>query len=571
VRSAAAWSGFLPPLSIGYKRDVTSTPSRAATAALVLGTTNAGKVRELLDLLAPHGIACRSLREVTGAVEVEETGGTFAENAALKASQQARALGAWVLAEDSGLVVPALGGEPGVRSARFSGPAPAGSTAPTDERNNDLLLERMAGLAPHDRAAHYACHAALADPAGTVVAVAAGACHGTIATARRGAGGFGYDPLFVVPEFWRTFGEIPPAVKAVISHRARALRAIMPAIVRLVGVVLACLVTGGGVVAQAPVGGAPTDVVATVGATPIFRAELDEVLRRSLAAAAAGGEPIEPGRRSNLEATALEQIVDARLLRAELERQRITVPRADVDTRLAQMKKQVGARGIEWGRFLKQSGREESAIREQIELEIGLDRLIRPQLTPAVIDAGFESHKREIDGTRLRVSHFVLRPDAARGDEGLAALRERAAAIRREIVQGAVSFADAARRHSAGPSRFAGGDLGWIGREGPLVEAFAKQAFELPKGGVSQPFVTPFGVHVVQVTAIEPGRAGLDTLRPKLEALLAEKMLRDTLARVRAATPVSFADGVAHFDPATPAGGDRPRRIVVVGGPATAP
>ena len=202
---------------------------------LVLGTTNAGKVRELVDLLGPHGIECRSLRDVTGAVDVEETGATFAENAALKASLQARALTAWVLAEDSGLVVPALGGAPGVHSARFSGPVPAGSGQAVDERNNDLLLERMAALAGRDRAAHYACHAALADPTGRVVAVAAGACHGEIARARRGAGGFGYDPLFIVPEYGRTFGEIPPAVKAVISHRARALRGLVPAIVRHLG------------------------------------------------------------------------------------------------------------------------------------------------------------------------------------------------------------------------------------------------------------------------------------------------------------------------------------------------
>ena len=208
-----------------------STSCAASDVVLVLGTTNAGKVRELVELLAPHGIVCRSLREVEGAIDVEETGATFAENAALKATQQARAIGAWVLAEDSGLVVPALGGAPGVLSARFSGPAAPDATESVDERNNTLLLDRMRSLSGRDRAAYYACHAALADPAGRVLAVADGACHGSIAPARRGAGGFGYDPLFVVAEYGRTFGEIPPAVKAVISHRARALRAILPAIV----------------------------------------------------------------------------------------------------------------------------------------------------------------------------------------------------------------------------------------------------------------------------------------------------------------------------------------------------
>ncbi|MFM7243917.1 MAG: non-canonical purine NTP pyrophosphatase [Planctomycetaceae bacterium] len=200
---------------------------------LVLGTTNEGKVRELLALLEPHGIGCRSLAGLDLAVDVEETGTTFAENAALKASQQAIALGSWVLAEDSGLVVPALGGEPGVRSARFSGAS--GARSEVDARNSELLLERLQGWSGPARAAHYACHAALADPAGRIVAESHGECHGLIAVAPKGSGGFGYDPLFIVPEYHRTFGEIPATVKGLISHRARALRGMLPAIVAAVG------------------------------------------------------------------------------------------------------------------------------------------------------------------------------------------------------------------------------------------------------------------------------------------------------------------------------------------------
>lgn len=198
----------------------------AVRATLVLGTTNAGKLHELEELLAPVGIPCRSLAGEPRAVDVEETGSSFAENAALKATTQARAIGVWVLAEDSGLVVDALGGAPGIYSARFSG---AGAT---DAANNALLLERLAAYRGAARAAHYACHAALADPAGTIVATSSGTCGGLIATAPSGTGGFGYDPLFIVPEYHRTFGDLPPVVKAVISHRARALRAMIPEIVR---------------------------------------------------------------------------------------------------------------------------------------------------------------------------------------------------------------------------------------------------------------------------------------------------------------------------------------------------
>jgi XTP/dITP diphosphohydrolase len=193
---------------------------------LILGTTNAGKLRELVELLAPHGIACRSLAGLAAAVDVEETGDSFAANAALKATLQAQALGNWVLAEDSGLVVPALDGAPGIYSARFSGPAA------TDVANNALLLERLRGQSGRRRSAYYACHAALADPQGAVVATSSGSCGGLIAEAPAGSGGFGYDPLFIVREYHRTFGELSGAAKAVISHRARAMRAMLPAILR---------------------------------------------------------------------------------------------------------------------------------------------------------------------------------------------------------------------------------------------------------------------------------------------------------------------------------------------------
>ncbi len=189
---------------------------------LVLGTTNAGKVRELAALLEPHGIRVISLRECPGAASVDETGTTFADNAALKASQQAMALSRWVLAEDSGLCVDALGGAPGIHSARFS--------TGGDEANNSLLLDRLAAVPTAARGAHYACHAALADPSGAIVARSQGTCHGSIATVPGGRGGFGYDPLFIVPEYHRSFGELAPEVKGVISHRARAMRAILPAI-----------------------------------------------------------------------------------------------------------------------------------------------------------------------------------------------------------------------------------------------------------------------------------------------------------------------------------------------------
>jgi XTP/dITP diphosphohydrolase len=189
---------------------------------LVLGTGNQKKLLELRALLSPLGLELPSLSDFPNAIAVDETGQTFAENAALKASKQAKHLKLWVLGEDSGLAVDALRGAPGVFSARYSDPGA------TDQRNNEKLLAELSGIPDEKRTAHYVCHATLADPAGTLRADTEGWCQGRIRTGYAGNGGFGYDPLFEIVEYHRTFGELAPEVKAMLSHRARAIRQMIP-------------------------------------------------------------------------------------------------------------------------------------------------------------------------------------------------------------------------------------------------------------------------------------------------------------------------------------------------------
>jgi XTP/dITP diphosphohydrolase len=194
---------------------------------LVMGTRNRKKLGELFDLLEPHGFELKSLADFPNSLEIDETGTTFAENAALKATLQAKHLGHWVLGEDSGLAVDHLKGAPGVYSARFSG------EDATDETNNRLLLEKLQGVPLDKRGAHYVCHATLSDPTGNIRAETEDYCCGRILEKASGVGGFGYDPLFEVIECHRTFGELTPAVKSVLSHRSRAIRAIVPMIIAL--------------------------------------------------------------------------------------------------------------------------------------------------------------------------------------------------------------------------------------------------------------------------------------------------------------------------------------------------
>jgi XTP/dITP diphosphohydrolase len=189
---------------------------------LVVGSRNRKKREEIVEILGDLGLELRDLTGWPDAPEVVEDGATFADNARKKAVELSRYLKQWVLGEDSGLVVPSLNGRPGVYSARYAG------KQGDDEANNARLLAELAPLPDDRRAAYYVCTAALADPQGEVHAVVEGRCHGVIVRAPRGTGGFGYDPLFLIPEYHRTFGELSPRVKHALSHRARALAQLRP-------------------------------------------------------------------------------------------------------------------------------------------------------------------------------------------------------------------------------------------------------------------------------------------------------------------------------------------------------
>lgn len=188
------------------------------TKLLLLGTSNRKKVIELEAHLKPRGFELRTPADFPTAVEVDETGATFIENARLKAIAQSRARGMWAIGEDSGLCVPAIDGAPGVVSARYSGPGA------TDATNNAKLLQTMADIPTLHRAAYYISTIVLASPEGEIAIEAQGECWGRILTSPRGEGGFGYDPLFEVIEYHQTFAELGLTVKRAISHRARALR-----------------------------------------------------------------------------------------------------------------------------------------------------------------------------------------------------------------------------------------------------------------------------------------------------------------------------------------------------------
>jgi len=188
---------------------------------IILATQNKGKIRELQELLVDEEIEVLSLQDIKDWEDVEENGKTFADNASLKAKAAVKKTGLIALADDSGLEVDALDGAPGVYSARFAG------EPKDDERNNNKLLQLLETVPDDQRQARFRCALVVATPKGEEF-LTEGTVEGQILTQRRGTDGFGYDPLFFVPEYARTMAELTLAEKNKLSHRAQAVRKAIP-------------------------------------------------------------------------------------------------------------------------------------------------------------------------------------------------------------------------------------------------------------------------------------------------------------------------------------------------------
>ncbi len=183
---------------------------------VLIATNNLGKVKDFEALFTPLGITVLSLHDIPEDVDVEETGTTFEENAILKAETVSKLLGKIVIADDSGLEIDALEGAPGVYSARYAG------NQSTDDENIDKALEALVGVPVENRSARFRCVLAISGP-GIETEVFSGSCEGIITEARQGTNGFGYDPIFYVPEKNSTMAELTAAEKSAISHRGAAL------------------------------------------------------------------------------------------------------------------------------------------------------------------------------------------------------------------------------------------------------------------------------------------------------------------------------------------------------------
>lgn len=287
-------------------------------------------------------------------------------------------------------------------------------------------------------------------------------------------------------------------------------------------------------------------VVATVGGEPVFARDLERLLRSAMQ-----GQQVDPAVLPVVRAQVLSEVIDRRLVLAYARRTKSGPSESEIDAAAAEFQARITAQGGSLEAYLAEQSLTEADLRRRITWNLLWQRYLAKYVTEERLATCFEAHRRELDGTEVSVSHVLLRPGANAGPRAIDRLVEQADAIREEIVSGKLSFDDAARKHSAGPSAAEGGRLGFIGRRGPMVESFTRAAFSLEVGEVSPPVTTRFGVHLIRCDEIRPGSKQLADVRDEVETALARELL-DKLARFeQKQTPVEYTGKWPYFKPGT--------------------
>ena len=282
---------------------------------------------------------------------------------------------------------------------------------------------------------------------------------------------------------------------------------------------------------------------ATVGDEPIYAAEIDELLADAPSARGAEGEALK-----RFKAEALEQLINRRLAYRSLVKLGFHPTDDEVDELLDDLKARLAAQQLEFATFLDRHTLTEPLVRRRLAWDFAWTRYQEQTLTDEALEKYFDAHRRDFDGTQLRVSHILLKvePPADR-----AAKIAEAEKLRKEIISGKLSFAAAAEKYSAGPSRRQGGDLGFIPRHDQMAEAFSAAAFRLQKGAISPPVVTPFGVHLIACTDVKPGRETWQSRRRALAESLSRERFLKLADDARPQAAVEYTGASPYFKPGT--------------------
>jgi peptidyl-prolyl cis-trans isomerase C len=287
-------------------------------------------------------------------------------------------------------------------------------------------------------------------------------------------------------------------------------------------------------------------VVARVNDQPIYKEEVDRVLD-----SVSQREAINPDQLEEFQAATLAQIISQRLVFDFIKQQELLATREEIDAQIDQMDDQLKAQKSSLTQRLRETGMSRNALRNRLGNEVSLHKLVQKYGPEERMQAYFKRHAPQFDGTELRVSHILLRPQAGGSQVEMNDVRAEAARIKAEIESGKITFSDAARKYSAGPSRSEGGDLGFIRREGPMIEAFNRAAFDLEQGQVSEPLATTFGVHLITVTEVRPGGKTLDEVRGKVLPAFTQWLIDQLIEQQIKTAKIEFNENFPHYKPGT--------------------
>lgn len=230
----------------------------------------------------------------------------------------------------------------------------------------------------------------------------------------------------------------------------------------------------------------------------------------------------------------VDQLIDRQLIRAFLAAKKISPVADELQFQIAQAEALIRKRGEDPAKVLAKIGYSPERLKSELSLPLAWQVYARQTITPDQIKAYFQAHKQELDGTQLRVSHIILKLPKQASESQIAEKKATLSALRDEITKGKQTFADAAKAHSESPSREEGGDIGLIGWRGKLPPTVSKAAFDLKVGEISEPIVSPFGVHLIKVTERHPGDFSLEDVRTVIMEHLTQQLWTDTVAKERA-------------------------------------
>jgi len=284
-------------------------------------------------------------------------------------------------------------------------------------------------------------------------------------------------------------------------------------------------------------------VVAKVGDQPVYLSEI----ARSLESVASDRQfPAQI--RSRLEAEVLEQLVRRRLVEELLLHTKKLVDSPTVDAQLQQLDEKLAAQDRKLSDVLAKRDVTLDQYRRELRWELSWQKFVADTLTDEQLKDYFQQHRRHFDGSQVRASHILLRPIQPSNPRQIAQTIGRARQLREEITSGKVTFAEAAKKYSDGPSGAAGGDLGFIPRHGVMVEAFSRAAFDLEPDEVSQPVLTQFGIHLIQVTEVKSGGQTWQQARAELRAEAAKELFQQLAESQREKTTVVYTGNCPYIE-----------------------